>query len=264
MPWMALVTFQPACHSEILCRELPNSPPQLSSSPSPAESTRFKPPPSAPLFKFDSSVSCGFRPNLAKCSCSSGWPLRHESGMADRTVVQAASSVAPIGGTAIFNRLKNCEAIFFFFLFFTLDDVYPHPPTPPLPPTLDSLLTIRLSLSLSLSQCSSLLCENGSMQHTHHSYFIIIMILFCYFPLLDVPVEKLNWKSQLVRRSSTRWNNAQYNDGIVGTRRQLERWTSKCDWQQQRGIESERERERERKLLERESWDCVREGRSAI
>ena len=174
MPWMALVTFQPACHSEILCRELPNSPPQLSSSPSPAESTRFKPPPSAPLFKFDSSVSCGFRPNLAKCSCSSGWPLRHESGMADRTVVQAASSVAPIGGTAIFNRLKNCEAIFFFFLFFHVGRRLSPPPDSPSPahPRLSPHYT---SLSLSLFLSVALCCARMDRCNTHTTPTLLLL-----------------------------------------------------------------------------------------
>ena len=119
---MALVTFQPACHSSILCLELPNSPPP----PLLAESTlweRAGAPGAAPgapsplaLFKLDSSVSCGLRPYLAKCSASS-LLLRHESGRAERTDVHAEPIAGMIDGNAVFMRLNSC-AIFFFFFFF--------------------------------------------------------------------------------------------------------------------------------------------------
>ena len=119
MPWMALVTFQPACHSSILCLELPNSPPPLL-----AESTLWErtgapgPSPGAPsppaLFRLDSSVSCGLRPYLAKCSASS-LLLRHESGRAERTDIHAEPIAGMIDGNAVLRRLKSC-AIFLLFL----------------------------------------------------------------------------------------------------------------------------------------------------
>ena len=105
------MTFHPACHSEILCLELPNSPPQSSSLP--VESIRSRP---SPLSKLDSSVSCFLRPNLAKCNCSSlcslASPLRHESGRAERTVDHAAPNVGPTdGGTIPASRANKFCAI---------------------------------------------------------------------------------------------------------------------------------------------------------